>query len=377
MRTVLFWIHLTAGTVAGAVILIMSVTGALLAFEPQVLRLVERSPRTVAPSAARLAPEALLARVIESRPEARPTSLTFDADPSVAAVVAVSREGVLYLDPYTGAVTGEGSKGWRAFFRTVTDWHRWLSAQGDNRPVAKAVTGASNAAFLFLSVSGLYLWWPREWTWRRLRPIVGFQRRLRGKARDFNWHNVIGVWSAPVLFFLTLTALTISYPSVGNLLYATPPPAAPGPPANPRPAGPPSFAGLDRAWAHAEARVPGWTLMAFRLPPRPGSPVSVSIAESASRSPFGRSQLSVDPATGGVVKWEAFADFSLGRKLRVASRWTHTGEILSWPGQLVAGLASLGGGFLVWTGLSLAWRRFRNWRRATVRPPARDAVPEH
>jgi uncharacterized iron-regulated membrane protein len=117
--------------------------------------------------------------------------------------------------------------------------------------------------------------------------------------------------------------------------------------------------------------------MAFRLPPRPGSPVSVSIAESASRSPFGRSQLSVDPATGGVVKWEAFADFSLGRKLRVASRWTHTGEILSWPGQLVAGLASLGGGFLVWTGLSLAWRRFRNWRRATVRPPARDAVPEH
>jgi hypothetical protein len=31
-------------------------------------------------------------------------------------------------------------------------------------------------------------------------------------------------------------------------------------------------------------------------------------------------------------------------------------------GQTVAGLASLGGAFLVYTGLSLAWRRFYSWK---------------
>jgi uncharacterized iron-regulated membrane protein len=31
-------------------------------------------------------------------------------------------------------------------------------------------------------------------------------------------------------------------------------------------------------------------------------------------------------------------------------------------GQTIAGLASLGGVVLVWTGLALTWRRFRAWR---------------
>jgi hypothetical protein len=32
------------------------------------------------------------------------------------------------------------------------------------------------------------------------------------------------------------------------------------------------------------------------------------------------------------------------------------------PGQIIAFIASLGGGFLVWTGLALSWRRFRAWQ---------------
>jgi len=38
-RTVLFWLHLAAGTVAGVVVLIMSVTGVLLMYEKQIRRL--------------------------------------------------------------------------------------------------------------------------------------------------------------------------------------------------------------------------------------------------------------------------------------------------------------------------------------------------
>lgn len=76
--------------------------------------------------------------------------------------------------------------------------------------------------------------------------------------------------------------------------------------------------------------------------------------------------MSLDPATGAVVKWEPFSGFSTGRKLRVAARWAHTGEIAGWPGQPIAGLASAGGTLLVWTGIALAWRRFRAWRRARV-----------
>lgn len=40
-RQILFWVHLCIGVVAGAAILIMSATGVLLAFERQVLQLVD------------------------------------------------------------------------------------------------------------------------------------------------------------------------------------------------------------------------------------------------------------------------------------------------------------------------------------------------
>ena len=53
-------------------------------------------------------------------------------------------------------------------------------------------------------------------------------------------------------------------------------------------------------------------------------------------------------------------------------RFLHTGEALGWPGQLVAGIASLGGVMLVWTGLALAVRRLAYTRRSAI--PARLVV---
>jgi uncharacterized iron-regulated membrane protein len=36
-RTLLFWLHLTAGVLAGTIVLIMSITGVALTYEKQVL----------------------------------------------------------------------------------------------------------------------------------------------------------------------------------------------------------------------------------------------------------------------------------------------------------------------------------------------------
>jgi uncharacterized iron-regulated membrane protein len=45
-------------------------------------------------------------------------------------------------------------------------------------------------------------------------------------------------------------------------------------------------------------------------------------------------------------------------------RPVHTGEAGGVIGQTLAGIASLAGVVLVWTGLALTWRRFRNrWLR--------------
>jgi uncharacterized iron-regulated membrane protein len=79
---------------------------------------------------------------------------------------------------------------------------------------------------------------------------------------------------------------------------------------------------------------------------------------------FGAAQLSLDPYTGAVLRHEVYRDYTPGRKIRTWLRFLHTGEALGWPGQLLAGLVSLGATVLVWTGFALAWRRF--FRRGRV-----------
>ena len=93
----------------------------------------------------------------------------------------------------------------------MIDWHRALGFSGENRAIGRAITGACNAAFLFLALSGLYLWWPRRWTGARLRKSIWFRRGLSCRARDFNWHNVTGFWSLPVIVVLTASGMMISY----------------------------------------------------------------------------------------------------------------------------------------------------------------------
>jgi uncharacterized iron-regulated membrane protein len=385
-RTIIFWCHLTAGVSAGLVILVMSVTGALLAFEPQIERFAEREMRTIQPPSAearRLSVQELFAKAREAKPEMKPTALTLQADPTAAASFTLGREGVLYLNPYTGAVTGEGAKGVRAFFRGVTDWHRWLGAGNENRALGKAVTGACNAAFLVLAITGVYIWWPKRLTWRQAKPVMVFKRGLKGRARDFNWHNVIGFWSSSILIILTATGLVISYQWASNLLYrvtGNEPPAQQAPPGATNPAGqnaPPRNnqgaanrnaetpsdipANLNQLWARAEQQVPAWHSMRMSLPPRAGAPVSFAIEDGTSWNPMARSQLTLDATTGEVAKWEPYTGLNAGRKLRTWARFAHTGEAGRWPGQLIAFLASAGGAVLVYTGLALAWRRFRAW----------------
>jgi uncharacterized iron-regulated membrane protein len=392
LRTAIFWIHLAVGLVLGAVILVMSVTGVLLTYERQITEWADRGYRSAPPSpgAQRLPVETLLARVVAERPEATPASFTLQSDPAAPAVVSLGRRSSLYVDPYTGRILGAGSQKVRSFFHAVTDWHRWLGAHDENRDRARAVTGAANLGFLFLVVSGLYLWVPRKWARAPLRNVTWFRRGLSAKARDFNWHNVFGFWLAIPLFFVVASAVVISYPWAGNLLFrmvGEEPPARSGPPGGPggpggRPPGEARAAGgrregggaperqgregfdrsvlqgLDGLWARAERQVSDWQSLSVRLPDSADTPVTFTINRGHRGRPDLRSQLTLDRASGEVTKWEPFASQSLGRRLRGWTRWVHTGEAGGVLGQTLAGLASAAGAVLVWTGFALAWRRF-------------------
>lgn len=385
LRSVLFWLHLAAGLVAGIAIGIMCFTGTVLAFEREIVAWAERDIRRVTPAAdaaARLPLEEIVARVRAARPEARLASVVVSADPRDAVAFPLGREGALYADPRTGEVRVAATTRTRDFMRLMTDWHRYLARTGDQRPIGKAINGACNIAFCFLAISGLYLWLPRSWSWRGVKAVALFNWRLTGNARDFNWHNAIGLWAAPVLIVLTLTALPISYRWAGNLIYTlageTPPaPAGTGASATPvasapkptdRPNVEPAPAtgirplDYDALLAAAQNLTPGWELVTLQLNSdaagRGNRPALITVKQSGSWPRTATTTLTLDPLSGAELKREGFGNLTTGRQIRTWTRFLHTGQALGWAGQFVAGLACLGGCFLVYTGFALAWRRF-------------------
>ena len=422
IRKVIFWLHLAAGVMAGVVIGIMSLTGVALAFEKEIIAWSERDARKVAapsPGAERLRVDDLLAR-LRKKEEGRPTGLTVYADPNLAVLASYGRTNAYYLNPYTGEIRQPASDTTRKFMQSMIEWHRYVAASGEHRNTGKAVTGACNAAFLVLAITGLYLWWPRQWSAKALKAIGVMSFKLRGKARDWNWHNAIGLWSAPILIVLTATAMPISYRWASDLIYkitGTQAPAAGGPGAAaaaavqiPTPAEGAQRLTMDALIASAQKAAPAWQQITLRPGGggggRAGGPAGRSgargtgetnrLAEAgASReqrgserregrggearpeaqavtltikandgSPrFASTQLTLDPYTGNVLKREGYADYNAGRKVRSWTRFLHTGEALGPGGQAVAGAASLGGVVLVWTGFALAIRRFLAWRR--------------
>ena len=381
LRKIIFWCHLPVGVTAGIVILIMSVTGVLLAYEKQITSWADTRGYRAAPPAhetRHLPVETLAAKAREAR-GANPTAITLKSDPEAPAEIAFGRETSLFVNPYSGHVLGEGSQRARSFFRTVTDWHRWLGAKGDNRNVARAITGACNLGFLFLVASGFYLWWPRSWNLKAVRNVTWFRRGLPAKARDFNWHNTIGFWSAIPLFIIVISAVVISYTWAGNLVYRIVGETPPAPRANQQPArtnnGESSaepITKLDSAWSVAEQQVNDWRSISLQLPTSVAAPFTFNIDRGTGGQPQKRGQLVIDRTTGAVTRWEPFSTYTRGRQLRSILRFAHTGEVAGIVGQTIAAIASLGGAVLAFTGLALAFRRLRGW--VSTRASKRAAI---
>lgn len=253
-RQILFWSHLVAGLISGLVIAIMCFSGTVLTFEKQLVAWSERDARQIAPPpvvAARLPVSELQARFATAHPAARPQNLVVSSAPLAAVAFTAGRSPTFYVNPYTGEVRQPASTALASFMRTMTDFHRVLGFDGnESRPRGKLITGLCHLAFFVLAVTGLSLLMPRSWSWRAVSPVIWFRQYSTARARDFNWHNVIGLWSAPVLIILTLTAVPISFRWGGTLiqtLTGTPAPAentAAPRPAPPVPNLPPPAAGV-------------------------------------------------------------------------------------------------------------------------------------
>ena len=382
LRKLLFWLHLVLGLASGVVIFSLCITGVLLTYELQISDWADRQLVSDAQGAEPLSLQRITGLIVK-REGRLPASVSLGDDPGDPVEASFGRRDTVLFDPYTGEALGDGAEAVHGFFRFVMQWHRWFAMPGDSRELGKMLTGISNLIFIAIIISGLFLWWPRSWRWRNLKQVVLFRPRLRGRARDYNWHNVLGIWSLLPLLILAVTGAAISYHWVGDairwVVMAEQPENA-----GPRGGGRggrgnrgggesrqlPSaeelaerFAGLDRGFQVAADHSPGWQRIAVRLPRGPEAPLEFEVDRGHGRQPQLRSSLTLDRQTFEVAEQTGYADQPRASKVRGFIRFGHTGEIGGWIGQTIAGLASAAGAVLVYTGFALSYRRFFRRRR--------------
>jgi len=374
-RKVLFWLHLSAGVLAGIIILMMSVTGVLLTYERQ-LQSWEDGPYYYqpVPGEKRLTVDQLI--LAANRTEGFKTDNLILASANDAPFIArMGRSQTQHLNPYTGEIYIPHSDSLSNFFADVRSLHRWFMMTGDARSSARDITGAANLLFLFLLLSGSYLWLPKVFTWTNLKVRVWFNPLANTKAaRNFNWHHVFAFWAAMPLIIIIPTATVFNYSWANNLVYKL---AGDSPPERvvseaPDPQDEPSNAvSIDALVANAQSYSASWKTLSFSLPAPGAQNVTFTLDEGNGGEPQKRHTVTMNRVSGATVAFVPFTDQSPGVRARRWVRFLHTGEALGLAGQTLAGLASAAAVLLVWTGLSLALRRFTRWRFR-----ANDPVPK-
>jgi sulfite reductase (NADPH) flavoprotein alpha-component len=378
LRNILFQAHWFIGITAGTVLAIVGLTGAILAFEPELLRAINPAVMRVAPQGVPMEPAALLAEVQAAMPDKRIAALMLAADPRDSARVtfaadAPGRRGESrHVDPYAGTVLDKPAG--EAFFRTVTQIHRYLAAD----KVGKHIVGASTVGLAVLALSGLYLRWPANaLNWR---VWLTFTWSLRGRAFWWHLHSILATWVLLLYLLAALTGLYWSYNWYRDALFSLT--GAPRPTQS-QGAGSgrtgevqtpdagritAQFQAAGRAWELFRSKVGLYETATIRLPVKADQPVQITYLDRNPAHARAINRMVLDLRTGDAIEHERYDDRSAGSKIMSSIYALHTGRIFGVSGVIAMAIASL---TLVVSGIS-GWLMHLDRRRKKARRDARS-----
>jgi uncharacterized iron-regulated membrane protein len=202
-RAIWRW-HFYAGLFCIPFIVVLSLTGSLYLFAPQI-NAWEDGRYAVAPLATGMQPaDTLVAAAQRTQPEGLVRLYRLPDGPGRAAEVEFGLEGgskrLVYVDPYRASVVGEVDPDSR-LMAFVRDIHGELTI---GKPGSWLVELAASWAIVMI-ITGLFLWWPRgaKGAAGVLYPRLGAGKRLFW--RDL--HAVTGVWISSLALFLLISGL--------------------------------------------------------------------------------------------------------------------------------------------------------------------------
>lgn len=215
MRRLFARIHLWLSVPLGLILTVVSLTGALLVFEPEITRALDPHLYRVTPPAGgrALTPSQLTARLRGQLSDSLPiASLQMEADPAATwrITLGAPARGSWSVDPYTGRLLGEVKR--PALFRQVRSLHRWLfdaPASRNGSSAGRRVIGTASLLMAVILASGLVIWIPRSR--KALRHRLKITARYGRPRLWYDCHVALGFYAAAALLVMALTGPTWSF----------------------------------------------------------------------------------------------------------------------------------------------------------------------
>jgi uncharacterized iron-regulated membrane protein len=333
-------LHRIGGVAAGLLLLILGVSGSVMAFSGEIDRLLHPSLFKVVPegqplSLSQLASSA--ASVLHAGESIDTCLPSTRADASYSFTVFGAHHRVfrqIFVDQYTDRVLGS---------LTAV---RFTSIMQALHSIA-GVLGCSSIILVFLVFSGLCLLWPRK---RIKIGLSGNVQRL-----SFDLHNTIGFFASLFLFLFAITGIYMVFgpPSYAITSKAVTQPAFSAPQVGLK------AVSLDLVATAAKNTLPGATVLWIVIPRQPREAYLVKMRFSEDRSDNGSSIVWIDQFSGKVLAVANSRAVPLGNKFQTISRVIHTGAVFGNEGRALAAIMSLILVLQTVTGLHMWWNRRR------------------
>ena len=195
--------HFYAGLFVAPFMILLSLTGMVYLFKPQLDNLMYRELLYVTPTQQLLSADAQQQRVQATFPQAAiskylpPVSVGGSAE---FVILQDGRELNVFIDPYRGEILGtqDGKNNLQALARSLHG--KLLLGKVGDRIVELAAGWA-----IVLIISGLYLWWPRG---KSIGGVLWPRLSSRGRVLWRDLHAVTGFWGSLLLLMMLLSGMT-------------------------------------------------------------------------------------------------------------------------------------------------------------------------
>lgn len=200
-RAVWRW-HFYAGLICAPFLFVLAVTGAIYLFNDEINDLVYPQLHRVPVAESGVPLSQIVQATLAAYPGGTITRIDTPSSPgrSIQVFLKPAQGDALrvFVDPGTGRVLGSYVYTHTLVgFADVAHGSLMLGDFGDGIVELAACWG------FILTVTGLYLWWPR----RPADPIARPRRGLKGRMFWKDWHSVVGLWTAGLILFLILSGL--------------------------------------------------------------------------------------------------------------------------------------------------------------------------